>query len=253
MLSAYLLWEASRKPPAARFQWSRSAGAISLAAAAILFFAQLYQAAYGVTTEGTAALGAGAMLFIAGNILYVFGWDGVKRFGFGFAFFLIALPVPDTIHYPLVSTLQTKVASLNVELLNLIGIPAARTGNAIRLPNCVVGIDEACSGIRSLQSAIMATLFIGYLLLRRASLQMVLLLLGVSLAIFGNLLRSFFLSYTANAKGIDAIGKHHDAAGWSILLFTGIGVALFAWLLIKLEKRLARQKKADTVVGEQPA
>jgi exosortase len=204
----------------------------------LLFFAQLYQAAFGVTTEGMSALGVGAMSFMAGNFKYVFGSDGLRRFAFVFAFFCLALPVPETIYYPFVNGLQSKVAALNVELLNLLGIPAERLGNAIRLPACVVGIDEACSGIRSLQSTVMATLFIGHLTLRTRSLQAALFGLGLLLAMGGNLLRSLFLGYAAHAKGPKAIESYHDAAGWSILAFTAAGVAAAAWWLARREKAL---------------
>jgi exosortase len=240
LLSGYLLFEAWEKRPPPRFRWSGTGAALVLLGLATLFFAQLYQAAFGVTTEGMSLLGAGVMLFVAGNVHYVFGRAGIACFAFGCAFLLLALPVPDTIYFPLVSGLQSKVAAANVTLLNLIGIPAEQTGSAIRLPRCVVGIDEACSGVRSLQSATMATLFIGYLTLRKKSLQAALLALGILAAIVGNLVRSFFLSYTANAKGAAAIQSYHDAAGWSILAFTALAVAVFAWLLNKLEKYLAR-------------
>ena len=238
VLWAYLLHEAWTQRPPPRFQWTWSGALLTLFGLGMLFFAQLYQASFGVTTEGMSALGVGAMAFMAGNFDYVFGRDGLRRFAFGFAFFCLALPVPETIYYPLVSGLQSKVAALNVELLNLFGVPAERLGNAIRLPACVVGIDEACSGIRSLQSTVMATLFLGHLTLRKRSLQAALFGLGLLLAVGGNLLRSLFLSYTAHANGPKAIESYHDAAGWSILAFTAVGVAAAAWGFSRWEKAL---------------
>jgi exosortase len=127
---------------------------------------------------------------------------------------------------------------MNVELLNVIGVPAQQVGSLIHLPNGTVGVDEACSGIRSLQSTLMATAFIGHLTLRTGVLQCSLLIIGVGLAIFGNLLRSLFLSYSANANGPAAIDRFHDTAGWSILLFTAAGVAAVAAALNKTEKHL---------------
>jgi exosortase len=238
-LWAYLFGEAWSSRPRPRFQWTGRAVAMVCLALAALFFAQLHRAAFGVTTNGMSALGAGIMLFIAGNVAYVFGWNGVRHFAFVFAFFLLfALPLPEAIYHPIVSGLQGKVAEANVALLNLTGIPAERLGNAIRLPACVVGIDEACSGIRSLQSTVMATLFLGHLTLRKRSLQAALFGLGLLLAMGGNLLRSLFLSYTAHAKGLKAIESYHDAAGWSILAFTAVGVAAAAWWLGHWEKEL---------------
>jgi len=239
VLWAYLLCQAWSQRPAPRFQWTWGGALLSLLGLAMLFFAQIYRAAFGVTTEGMSALGVGAMSFIAGNFKYVFGWDGLRRFAFVFGYFFLALPVPETFYYPFVNGLQSKVAALNVELLNLFGVPAERLGNVIRLPACVVGIDEACSGIRSLQSTVMATLFIGYLTLRKRSLQAALFGLGLLLALGGNVLRCFWLSYTAHTKGATAIASYHDAAGWSILAFTAAGVAATAWRLSRWERTLS--------------
>jgi exosortase/archaeosortase family protein len=99
----------------------------------------------------------------------------------------------------------------------------------------------------------MATLFIGYLTLRGKGLQAALLLCGVALAIFGNLIRSLFLSYTANARGAAAVETAHDSAGWSILIFTALGVALVAWGFSRFEKWAdAEAKKLRTSEGTEP-
>src|SRR5262249_53683860 len=231
-----LFYEAWERRPVLRLTWRGTGVALTLTGLGGLFYAQLYQAAYGLTTEGMSALGVSAMLFIAGNLHYVFGRTGVARFAFVFGFLFLALPIPDTIYFPLVSGLQSAVAAATVALLNLAGIPAEQIGSAIQLPACVVGIDEACSGIRSLQSTVLATLFIGYLTLRKRSLQATLFGLGVLLAMGGNLLRCFCLSYIAHARGLAAIDSFHDAAGWSILAFTAGGVAAAAWWLGRWEK-----------------
>jgi len=62
------------------------------------------------------------------------------------------------------------------------------------------------------------------------------------LAFFGNLVRSLYLSLTANAHGIESVEKVHDSAGWSILVFTAVGVAVAAWLFGKLEKWLKAEE-----------
>ena len=176
------------------------------------------------------------MLLIGANLGFVFGWAGIRRFTLAFAFILVAMPLPGIINGPVVGGLQAMIASINTEFLNLIGIPAQRVGSLIHLPAGTVGVDEACSGIRSLQSTIMATVFIGYLTLKRVSWQVLLLFSGIALAVFGNVVRSLYLSLTANARGLDAIAEVHDAAGWSILIFTTVGVIALSWLLNKLEQ-----------------
>jgi exosortase len=141
--------------------------AASLAPSGQRFFCwQIYQAAFGMMAASLMALALGVMLLVAANLCYVFGWPGVRHFAFGFGFLLTALPMPSALYNPIVSGLQSNVAAINVEMLNVIGIPAQQVGSLIHLPNGTVGIDEACSGIRSLQATIMATSLIGYLTLR---------------------------------------------------------------------------------------
>ena len=72
----------------------------------------------------------------------------------------------------------------------------------------------------------------------------------MTLAIFGNLIRSLFLSYLpANAKGLSALEQVHDTAGWSILLFTATGVAILAWAFARLETALRVRRTAASLVA----
>lgn len=235
LLAAFLIWDGWAARPEVVFKVRWPLIVFGFAGCALLFLVQIYHAAFGMMPALMMALAFAAYLVTAANIHYVYGWRGLKFFAFPLFFFLIALPMPTFLHSPIVNGLQQKVASVNVEMLNILGIPAQRTGSVIQLPNGTVGVDEACSGIRSLQSTVMATLFIGYLTLKSRLLQASLLACGVGLAIFGNLIRSLYLSLTANAKGVQAIDKVHDSAGWSILIFTAIGVVTLSWVFGKWE------------------
>ena len=199
---------------------------------------QAYVAAIGVKPAGLAGLGMATMILVIGNLHYVYGPRRWLEMFFPFAFLLIALPVPSVIQTGITTTLQHYVAAVTVEILGVWGIPAQLGGNIIYLSTGPVGIDEACSGIRSLQSAMMATLFIGYLSLKGFWMRSFLLGAGVALAVLGNLMRVFFLSYQGHHYSLEAIDTHHDSAGWSILIFTVAGVAFVAWALSQLQRRL---------------
>jgi exosortase/archaeosortase family protein len=120
----------------------------------------------------------------------------------------------------------------------LVGIPAVREGHVIQLPKTRVGVDEACSGIRSLQSTLMAAMFIGDLTLRRWRTRVALLVAGVALAIIGNWGRSLYLSLTAHRGGSDSLNAVHDSAGWTVLVFTAGGIAVLSWIMSKLDNRM---------------
>lgn len=236
LLSAYVFWEAWETRPALTGRWRPVHIVLFLVGGGLLFIIQLYQAAFGTNAASMVALAVALVTVMAGNFGYVFGTAGIRHFAFSFCFILIALPMPSVVHNVVVGGLKSKLTSLNVEILNVFGIPAQRSGSLIRLSSCIVGIDEACSGIRSLQSTLMATLFIGYLTLTRSGSKIVLVLAGILLAAVGNLIRSLFLCYTAQSKGAEGLRQVHDTAGWSILVFTAGCVAVLAWLLSKLER-----------------
>ena len=242
LLCGFLLWEAWEIKPKLSLKWNWWSLALGAVGLALLFLVQIYQAAFGMTAATMNGTALGAFAVIGANLGFAFGWIGVRRFAFGFGFLLIALPMPSVIYQTIVSGLQSQVASMDVEMLNLLGIPARRVGSLIQLSTGTVGIDEACSGIRSLQSTVMATLFIGYVSLNKRMLQFILLVSGILLAIFGNLVRSFFLSYTAHRRGIHAVESFHDAAGWSILLFTAVGVILLSIFFHRVEVAANRSK-----------
>lgn len=237
MLSGFLVWDNWERRPAAVMRPTVLNTLVALAGLVELGLVQVYQAAFGSNAASLCGHALGALLIAGANLHLVLGAAGLRAFGFPLVFLLVALPLPSVIQGPLTSGLQGLVASVNVEVLNLAGVPAERTGSLIRLPGGTVGVNEACSGIRSLQSSIMATLFIGYLSLRSNFLRTLLFVGGVATAVFGNILRSLYLSFTAQNRGMAAVDEVHDAAGWSILVFTAVGVGLVAWFLSGVEKR----------------
>ena len=52
---------------------------------------------------------------------------------------------------------------MTVQALHLFGIPALQNGNLIEVKTGLLGINEACSGIRSFQATLMVSLFLGEL------------------------------------------------------------------------------------------
>lgn len=235
LLCCYLLWDACERGVALDWRARWWALAFGAAGACLLFVVQIYQAAFGTNAASTLGLALGVLLICAANVGLAYGWRGIRLFTMPYAFILVALPLPSLIQGLVVNGLQHRVAAIDTELLNLMGIPAQQVGSLIQLPSGTVGIDEACSGIRSLQSTVMAALFIGYLSLQRLSLRVFLVVAGVLLAITGNVIRSLYLCLSAYYKGIESIAHVHDAAGWSILAFTAVGVILISWWLSKVE------------------
>ena len=146
------------------------------------------------------------------------GWAWVRHFAFPVCFILVAVQWPYRIEHGLTQGLMRVVAGLTVELLGWFNIPAFQHGNLIEVSTGVVGIDEACSGIRSLQSTIMAALFLGELYRLRWRMRLRLLALGIALAFCFNVVRTLILTWRASSAGIAALEKWHDPAGLTIMV-----------------------------------
>lgn len=243
-LAAYLAWERwERRPPASPpSRWGWAAGGAALAIPLVLV-AELYRQAVGLTASASFAASVGCGCFVFGSLWLRLGLRSARWFLLPLMFVFTAVPLPKLLWNPVVLGLQGMVTAINLEALHLFGVPATRQGNTLHLATGVVGVDEACSGIRSLQATVMVALFVGDLTFRRAGTKILFLLAGVGLAFLGNLLRSLALSLTAARGGVDALNRVHDATGWTVLAFTLVSLTLLAWWVARAET--ARESKVQ--------
>ena len=152
-------------------------------------------------------------------------------------FFLTAVPWPPRIEQPITSTLMRWVALATTEVLQWLGIEAQASGGAIALRTGLVGITEACSGIRSLQAGVMFGLAMGEWFLLSSARRIVLLLLAIAFALATNLARTLALTLQANEHGIEAVDRVHDLIG--NIIITALVLAI--WLTGKLLARSSRR------------
>ena len=155
--------------------------------------------------------------------ILVFGFAAVGgakwalHFGFSAAFVLTAVPWPSAVEQPVMQGLMRLVAGVTSDLLNATGIAAVPQGSIIQIKAGPLGVSEACSGVRSLQASLMAALFLGELYRFRAWQRTTLFGAGMALALVCNVGRTYFLASRAAAEGMDAIGRYHDPAGFTVL------------------------------------
>lgn len=187
-------------------------------------------------------------LLTLGFTYSVGGRKWLNHFFWATVFLLIAVPWPSRIEGPLVQGLMRMVAFLSVEFMNFLGIHAQQAGNLIRLPNTLVGVEEACSGVRSFQSAIMAGLFFGEFFRYRLTYRVGLIAAGILLSILLNLIRTFTLTFIAHRDGADAMQHWHDPVGYFVYFGTFALILALAYLL----RRVARHKTASVKVSRAP-
>ena len=169
------------------------------------------------------------------------GWAWARHFLFPVAFLLLSVPWLYNVEFPIVQGLMRWNAGLVAASLVLADIPARAVGNTLLLPTGQLGIEEACSGIRSLQAALMMGAFLGefyrFIWPRRA----LLLLLSLFLAVAGNYIRLLFLAWSGARRGISSVTTLHDPAAGGILCFTIIGL----WLVCLALRKTKLPRQAD--------
>src|ERR1035441_3828368 len=136
-------------------------------------------------------------------------WRGLA---FPICFFLVAVPWPSGLETFMVQSLMRSNVATTVELLGLFGIPAVQHANVIEVGAGVVGIDEACSGIRSLQATLMISLFLGELYLLTVRRRVGLVALGFVLAFVFNVARTLLLTGIASARGVGTVSSQYMPA-----------------------------------------
>jgi exosortase len=170
-------------------------------------------------------------------IWYAGGKPWLRHFAFPVAFVFVAVPWVTPVETPVIQGLMRMVAHVAAETAMLLGIPAHVQGNLIRVSTGLVGVNEACSGIRSLQTSLMIGLLFGELK-RLSVLRRVLLVAGaVAIALFANFLRAVFLVGIAATRSISEVTRWHDIAGYTIVALVFVGTMGLAYLLGKSEIR----------------
>ncbi len=165
---------------------------------------------------------AGSAFFGSLILTQIFGGTAwTKHLWFAFFFVLVSVPWPFGPERWLTLELSMLAARVSTAVLTLGGIPAVCIGNTIEVSTGVLGVDDACSGIRSFQSSIMAGLFLGELYMLRAAPRIILCLGGLVIAYGLNIARMLVLSIAVETTGsMDAISQWHDPAGFVILIAT---------------------------------
>lgn len=230
LLVAYLYWERWKTRPRSDRVGVPGAGWLALLAAGLLALPlrlllipfPLWTGALWAYTALLAGLGLAAAGLASGPA-------GLRWWGGPLIVLAGALPWPTQVDQWLVHPLRLGMAALTAEASNLLGHPAIAAGTGLAFANGWVAVDEACGGIRSLQAAVMAALFLGEWLEFRWPRRLALSLAAVLAALAGNFGRILFLSLRAD-ESHEAMVAVHDAAGWAALLATLAVVGGLAWL-----------------------
>lgn len=173
-------------------------------------------------TQAVAEIGLLASLLLIPITLY--GWQFLRSYWFVFAFALFAFPVWSVIT-PYAQLLTTHAT---VTLLSLTSLPIYAEGFSIQIPAGTFLVEEGCSGMRYLISALAIGSLYVHLSAGRWPVKLGMFLLLAALAVFGNWIRILIVIAIANYWGIThPMVDDHATIGWIIF-----AVLLLAWFVL---------------------
>jgi len=227
---------------AAPVNWvARIGGGLLFLGGALLFLlGAFYRAGAGPSQPGTLAITLGAIGLIV-PLLAANTPAGSRRRLLGLVTFpvliwLISAPMVSVVESRVNLLLLRHVVNVVAATFTILGLPIEQHGNVLALPTGNVGVEEACSGIRSLTACLFAGSFLAAVFLDRAWKKVALVVAAALFAVFTNVLRSLFLTAWAYRHGPAAIeGFIHDAAGYAVLALTTLGLLVLVGIMGRKE------------------
>lgn len=167
---------------------------------------------------------------------------------------MLSVPMFSAVHKTISTFLMNKVAVVVYHTFDLLGYAVIREGSILKLPLGDVGVEDACSGIRSLTACLFAGSFLGAVYFSALWKKVFLVGTAMVFAFLNNILRSLFLTAWAYAKGPGGLETHvtpmgidlgnvHDFTGWVVLGLTVLCLlALVKIFSIRLEYELPEEE-----------
>ena len=234
--------------PAAARRFAALGFGVAMTLGALFFLlGALYRAGAGVTQPGSLAMAIGFAGLLLGMLYFnapagrlgegpvPTGWAAIRadarlmlvaQFVFPALIWMISAPLVDAVENQLSLFLLRKVVTVVSFSFNTLGYPLVQEGSTLLLPNDQrVGVEDACSGIRSLTACLFTGTFLAAVFLDRWWKKILLIGAALVLAVVTNLMRSVFLTAWAYHYGSDSIGgEFHDATGYAVLGLTFVGL-----------------------------
>ncbi len=233
-ISLYIVWQ--KKDVIAKASVRPSNWGLAICILSLM----LYVAAY--LAEISTISSFSMVPFVAGIVLYLFGFEIFKIVFFPILFLCFMIPVPNQIFSTLTVPLQLFVSKISAEIASLLHVPIYRDGNILHLPDRTLAVVHACSGLRSLISLITISTIFGYFTLNRNILRGLLILSSIPIAILVNIIRVllmvisfYYLSYDLTA------GIIHTFYGIFIFILAIIFLALSKGVMSSWDKSIVQK------------
>jgi len=158
------------------------------------------------------------VLVIAGAIWTFWGSARLRTLTFPLVLLAASIPLPAVVYNTAAAPLQLFASDMAANLAQALGVTVYRDGNVINLAYMSLGVEEACSGLNSLSAMLVAGVFLSFLLCRRATSRLSILVLSIPVAIVANIIRITGTAILADYDDKFARGFYHALSGWLIFV-----------------------------------
>jgi len=165
---------------------------------------------------------------LAGLLWTLWGWPRVRALAFPLLLLVTMVPLPNIVYNTLSSPLQLFATSAGTSLARLFGVAVFQDGNVINLAGLSLGVNEACSGLNSLSALLVTGVLAGFLVCANPLNRALVVVMGVPIAVAGNVLRVAGTAILADHNERYALGFYHAFSGWLVFIlgcFTLLGIA----------------------------
>jgi len=183
-----------------------------------------------------------------GILWMLLGWEKIRTTGFALMMILAMFPLPSFFHSRLSLQLKLMSSKLGVDLLQLLGMTAYRTGNVIDLGFTQLQVVDACSGLRYFFPLIIMGLLIAYFSKTALWKKIIVVLSTIPLVVISNSIRIAGTAILYEHFGqVVAEGFFHDFAGFFMFMMSILVLVPEIWIMNRLfPEKPSGPQKAET-------
>ena len=158
------------------------------------------------------------VVLLAGIVWTSWGYARLRPLALPFLLLTTMIPLPRVAYNGISTPLQLLTSETAATIVRSFGVTVFRDGNIISLASITLGVEEACNGLNSVSSLIVASSLLGLLLCKRLRSRLMLFVLAGPLAIVVNILRIAGTALLADYHRDFALGYYHAFSGWLIFV-----------------------------------
>ena len=171
------------------------------------------------------------VLLLTGLVQTFWGRERLKTLTFPLLLLATMVPPPVIVFNKLAAPLQMFASTVSSRVAQAFGVSVFQDGNVIQLATTTLGVEEACSGLRSLSALMVMAMLMGFAQCDRPITRVILFLLSFPIAIFVNVIRVSGTAILADYDPQIAMGFYHSFSSWLIFLLGIAFVSAASYLL----------------------